>query len=177
MKIKLNIFKNKKSLIFINSKKEFFSMKTDEDFISLEDFEIINEGEVITYQSEAILESVSWKKDRILSFKENSKKFDLLVEISFEKLNYKDIKPTQSYKSSKKITKLRIMTFELCELKSNVKKVDRGIDTSTYDKIQTMIIKPNQILERELQSGDYNLQSLIVEFKRNSKLNDLGLTE
>jgi hypothetical protein len=69
------------------------------------------------------------------------------------------------------------MTFELCELKSNVKKVDRGIDTSTYDKIQTMIIKPNQILERELQSGDYNLQSLIVEFKRNSKLNDLGLTE
>jgi hypothetical protein len=177
MKIKLNIFKNKKSLIFINSKKEFFSMKTDEDFISLEDFEIVTEDELITYQSETTMGPIGWEKDRIQSFKSNSKKFDLLVEISFEKLNYKDIKLTQSYKSSKKITKLRIMTFELCELKSNVKKVDRGIDTSTYDKIQTMIIKPNQILERELQNGDYNLQSLIVEFKRNSKLNDLGLTE
>ncbi|NDF16535.1 MAG: hypothetical protein EB079_01005 [Verrucomicrobia bacterium] len=176
MKIKLNIFKDKKSLIFINSNKEFFSMKTDEDFISLEDFEIINEGEVITYQSETIMESVSWKKDRIVSFRENSKKFDLLVEVSFKKLNYKDIKSTQSYKSSKKITKLRIMTFELCELKSKVKKAD-GLDTSTYDKIQTMIIKPNQILERELENGDYNLKSLIIEFKRNSKLNDLGLTE
>jgi len=177
MKIKLNIFKDKKSLIFINSNKEFFSMTTDEDFISLEDFEIINEGEVITYQSETIMESVSWKKDRIVSFRENSKKFDLLVEVSFKKLNYKDIKSTQSYKSSKKITKLRIMTFELCELKSNTKRVDREINLSIYDRTDTMVIKPKHILERDLENGTYNLQSLIVEFKRNSKLNDLGLTE
>ena len=85
MKIKLNIFKDKKSLIFINSNKEFFSMKTDEDFISLEDFEIINEGEVITYQSETIVESVSWKKDRIVSFRENSKKFDLHHRLPIER--------------------------------------------------------------------------------------------
>jgi hypothetical protein len=173
MKI-LDMFKDKKSLIFINSNKEFLSMVTDEDFISLEDFEIINEDELITYQSETTMGSIGWEKDRIQSFKANSEKFDLLIEVSFEKLNYKDVKSIQSV-SSRKITKLRIMTFELVELKSNVKKVDREIDPSTYDKIQTMVIKPKQILERGIENGTYNLQSLITEFKRDNKLNDLGL--
>ncbi len=170
----LDIFKDKKSLIFINSNKEFLSMVTDEDFISLEDFEIIGEDELITYQSETTIGSIGWEKDRIQSFKVNSEKFDLLVEVSFEKLNYKDVKSIQSA-SSRKMTKLRIMTFELVELKSNVKKVDREIDPLTYDKIQTMLIKPKQILERELENGTYNLQSLITEFKRNNKLDDLGI--
>jgi hypothetical protein len=170
----LDIFKDKKSLIFINSNKEFLSMVTDEDFISLEDFEIIGEDELITYQSETTIGSIGWEKDRIQSFKVNSEKFDLLVEVSFEKLNYKDVKSIQSA-SSRKMTKLRIMTFELVELKSNVKKVDREIDPLTYDKIQTMLIKPKQILERELENVTYNLQSLITEFKRNNKLDDLGI--
>lgn len=171
----LDMFKDKKSLIFINSNKEFLSMVTDDDFISLEDFEIIDEDELITYQSETTIGPIGWEKDRIQSFKSNSKNFDLLVEVSFEKLNYKDIKSIKSYTSSKKMTKLRIMTFELVELKSNTQRVDRGIDPSTYDKIQTMVIKPKQILERELENGTYNLQSLITEFKRDNKLNDLGL--
>lgn len=149
-------------------------MVTDEDFISLEDFEIVSEDELITYQSETTMGPIGWEKDRIQSFKANSVNFDLLVEVSFEKLNYKDVKSIQSV-SSRKMTKLRIMTFELVELKSNVKKVDREIDPSTYDKIQTIVIKPKQILERGLENGTYNLQSLITEFKRNNKLNDLGL--
>ncbi len=167
------MFKDKKSLIFINSNKEFLSMVTDEDFISLEDFEIIDEGELITYQSETTIGPIGWEKDKIQSFKANSEKFDLLVEVSFEKLNYKEINP--SYTSSKKMTKLRIMTFELVELKSNTKRVDRGIDPSTYDKIHILEVKPKQILERELENGTYNLQSLITEFKRDNKLNGLGL--
>ena len=170
----LDIFKDKKSLIFINSNREFLSMVTDEDFISLEDFEIINEDGLITYQSENTMGLIGWEKDRIQSFKVNSENFDLLVEVSFEKLNYKDVKSIQSV-SSRKMTKLRIMTFELVELKSNVKKVDREIDPSTYEKIQTIVIKPKQILEREIENGTYNLQSLITEFKRDNKLNDLGL--
>ncbi len=169
------MFKDKKSLIFINSNKEFLSMVTDEDFISLEDFEIVSEDELITYQSETTMGPIGWEKDRIQSFKANSVNFDLLVEVSFEKLNYKDVKSIASYTSSKKMTKLRIMTFELVELKSNVKKVDREIDPSTYDKIQTMVIKPKQILERGLENGTYNLQSLITEFKRDNRLNDLGI--
>ncbi len=170
----LDIFKDKKSLIFINSNKEFLSMVTDEDFISLEDFEIVSEDELTTYQSETTMGLIGWEKDRIQSFKANSEKFDLLVEVSFEKLNYKDVKSIQSA-SSRKMTKLRIMTFELVELKFNVKKVDRGIEPSTYDKIHILEVKPKQILERELENGTYNLQSLITEFKRDNKLNDLGL--
>ena len=177
MKIKLNIFNDKKSLIFINSNKEFWGLVTDEDFISLEDFVIIDECELITYQSETINETVSKKKDSLQSFKENSKNFDLLVEVSFEKLNYKNVKSLQSYTSFNRMTKLRIMTFELCELKSNTKRVDREINLSIYDRTDTMVIKPKHILERDLENGTYNLQSLITEFKRNSKLNDLGLTE
>lgn len=168
------MFKDKKSLIFINSNKEFLSMVTDEDFITLEDFEIVSEDELITYQSETTMGLLGWEKDRIQSFKTNSKNFDLLVEVSFEKLNYKDVKSIKSA-SSKKMTKLRIMTFELANLKSNVKKVDRGIDPPIFDKIQTMLIKPKQILERGLENGTYNLQSLITEFKRDNKLNDLGI--
>ena len=168
------MFKDNKSLIFINSNKEFLSMVTDEDFITLEDFEIISEDELITYRSETTMGPIGWEKDRIQSFKANSENFDLLVEVSFEKLNYKDVKSIQSA-SSRKMTKLRIMTFELVDLKSNTKRINRGIDPSNYDKIQAMVIKPKQILEREFENGTYNLQSLITEFKRDSKLKDLGL--
>ncbi len=171
----LDMFKDKKSLIFINSNKEFLSMVTDEDFITLEDFEIVSEDELITYQSETTMEPIGWEKDRIKSFKKNSENFDLLVEVSFEKFNYKDVKSIQSYTSSKKMTKLRIMTYELAEIKSNTKRSDKGIDTPNYDKIQTMVIKPKQILERECQDGTYQLVSLVKEFKRMNKLNDLGI--
>jgi len=174
MKI-LDIFKDKKSLIFINSNKEFLSMVTDEDFISLEDFEIVSEGDLITYQSETTMGPIGWEKDRIQSFKANSENFDLLVEVSFEKLNYKDVKSIASYTSSKKMTKLRIMTFELVDIKSNTKRINKGIDPSTYEKVHILDVKPKQILERELENGTYNLQSLITEFKRDNKLNDLGL--
>ncbi len=88
----LDMFKDKKSLIFINSNKEFLSMVTDEDFITLEDFEIIGEGGLITYQSETTTGPIGPEKDRIKSFKENSENFDLLVEVSFEKFNCKDVK-------------------------------------------------------------------------------------
>ncbi len=169
------MFKDKKSLIFINSNKEFLSMITDEDFISLEDFEIIEEDELITYRSETTMGPIGWEKDRIQSFKVNSEKFDLIVEVSFEKLNYKDVKSIASYTSSKKMTKLRIMTFELVDLKSNTKRINKGIDPSTYEKIHILEVKPKQILERELENGTYNLQSLITEFKRDNKLNDLGI--
>ncbi len=171
----LDMFKDKKSLIFINSNKEFLSMITDEDFISLEDFEIIEEDELITYRSETTISPIGWEKDRIQSFKVNSEKFDLLVEVSFEKLNYKDVKSIASYTSSKKMTKLRIMTFELVDLKSNTKRINKGIDPSTYEKVHILYVKPKQILERELENGTYNLQSLITEFKRDNKLNDLGI--
>jgi len=174
MKI-LDIFKDKKSLIFINSNKEFLSMVTDEDFISLEDFEIIDEDELITYRSETTMGPIGWEKDRIQSFKANSEKFDLLIEVSFEKLNYKDVKSIASYTSSKKMTKLRVMTFELVDIKSNTKRINKGIDPSTYEKVHILDVKPKQILERELENGTYNLQSLITEFKRDNKLNDLGI--
>jgi hypothetical protein len=165
----LDIFKDKKSLIFINSNKEFLSMITGDDFISLEDFEIVSEDELITYQSETTMGPIGWESLPIgwESFKANSENFDLLVEVSFEKLNYKDIISIKRYTSStKKMTKLRIMTFELVELKSNTKR---------SEKIQTMLIKPKQILERELESETYNLQAFITEFKRVNKLNDLGI--
>lgn len=169
----LDMFKDKKSLIFINSNKEFLSMVTDEDFITLEDFEIVSEDELITYQSETTTVPIGWEKDRIKSFKKNSENFDLLVEVSFEKFNYKDVKSIQSY--TKKMTKLRIMTYELVEIKSNTKRSEKEIDPPNYDKIQTMVIKPKQILERECQDGTYQLVSLVKEFKRINKLNDLGI--
>ena len=42
-------------------------------------------------------------------------------------------------------------------------------------KTHTMEIKPVKILERECQDGKYELNLLIKEFLRDSKLDDLGI--
>jgi hypothetical protein len=160
----LNLFKDMKSLIFINSKVDFFSMKTNDDFTSLEDFEIIDEVDLITYQSEKIITSCDMDKFSIIE--KDWSKYDLMLEVSFQKLTYENLKElNKSFTSSKKIIGLRLMTFEIIGVKMK----------KDYKKVETLIIKPKQILERVVEEGTYDLNSLIKEFKRDNKLNDLGI--
>jgi hypothetical protein len=179
--MKLNIFGDKKSLIFINSKKEFLSMVTDEDFINLEDFEIVSENGLITYQSETNLSVSSWERDKFESFRNVKDNFDLLVEVSFEKPNYYTIKSIQNnFAASKKMTCLKLMTFEIvdCNSKKIYEKRDSKIidhSLSSIERIDTLVIKPKKILKREIENGTYSLRSLIQEFKRDNKLDDLGI--
>ena len=186
----LDMFKDKKSLIFIDSRIEFMKMKTGEDFVNLEDFEIVSEDDVITYQSVSNIGVSNWQKDsfeEIKTFQSSANdKFNTMVEVSFEKITYEGLKTLNSSFavkklkrnfSSKKMIKLRIMTFDIVDMKSVANKVEASkYGTGTYEKTQTIVIKPKQILERDIEDdGKYNLQSLIVEFQRNNKLDDLGI--
>jgi hypothetical protein len=167
----LYLFKDKKVLIFINSKVSFFSMKTDEDFTSLEDFEIIDENDLITYQSEKIV--TNWMADQFSIIENDWSKYDLMVEVSFQKLTYENLKElNKSFTSSKKMIGLRVMTFEVVDAK--IKK-DYEPENKNLKKLETLVIKPKKILERKIENGTYDLNSLITEFKRDNKLNDLGI--
>jgi hypothetical protein len=167
----LDLFKDKKSLIFINSQVEFMSMQTDKDFTSLEDFEIIDENDLITYQSEKFI--TSWNMDKFSIIENDWSKYDLMVEVSFQKLTYENLKElNKSFTSSKKMIGLRVMTFEVVDTK--IKK-DYELENKNLKKVETLVIKPKRILERKIENGTYDLSSLITEFKRDNKLNDLGL--
>jgi len=167
----LDLFKDKKSLVFINSKVEFMSMKTDEDFTSLEDFEIIDENGLITYQSEKI--TTSWNMDKFSIVENDWSKYDLMVEVSFQKLTYENLKEiNKSFSTPKKIIGLKLMTFEVIDTKT---KKDYNPEDKKIEKIETLVIKPKRILERKIENGTYDLGSLIKEFKRDGKLNDLGI--
>lgn len=167
----LDLFKDKKSLIFINSQVEFMSMQTDKDFTSLEDFEIINEDELITYQSEKFI--TSWNMDKFSIIENDWSKYDLMVEVSFQKLTYENLKElNKSFTSSKKMIGLRVMTFDVVDTK--IKK-DYDPENKNLKKVETLFIKPKKILERKIENGTYDLNSLITEFKRDNKLNDLGI--
>jgi hypothetical protein len=167
----LDLFKDKKSLVFINSEVEFMSMKTDEDFTSLEDFEIIDENGLITYQSEKI--TTSWNMDKFSIVENDWSKYDLMVEVSFQKLTYENLKEiNKSFSTSKKIIGLKLMTFEVIDTKT---KKDYNPEDKKIEKIETLVIKPKRILERKIENGTYDLGSLIKEFKRDGKLNDLGI--
>jgi|Laugresbdmm110sd_1035091.scaffolds.fasta_scaffold21354_5 hypothetical protein len=167
----LDLFKDKKSLVFINSEVEFMSMKTDEDFTSLEDFEIIDENGLITYQSEKI--TTSWNMDKFSIVENDWSKYDLMVEVSFQKLTYENLKEiNKSFSTPKKIIGLKLMTFEVIDTKT---KKDYNPEDKKIEKIETLVIKPKRILERKIENGTYDLGSLIKEFKRDGKLNDLGI--
>ena len=171
----LDLFKDKKSLVFINSKVEFMSMKTGEDFTSLEDFEIIDEDELITYQSEKVITIPYnlWNMDKFSIIENDWSKYDLMVEVSFQKLTYDNLKElNKSFTSSKKMIGLRVMTFEVVDAKT---RKDYDPENKNLKRSETLVIKPKQILEKNIENGFYNLQSLITEFKRDNKLNDLGI--
>jgi hypothetical protein len=96
-----------------------------------------------------------------------------MVEVSFQKLTYENLKElNKSFTSSKKMIGLRVMTFEVVDTK--IKK-DYELENKNLKKVETLVIKPKRILERKIENGTYDLSSLITEFKRDNKLNDLGL--
>jgi hypothetical protein len=167
----IDLFKDKKSLIFINSKIEFMSMKTTDDFIALDDFEIITEDELITYQSETNI-MTHWQNDSNMDIKKYWSKYDLMIEVSYEKLRYDNLKDlNKKFLPSKKMIGLRLMTFETID--SKTKREYNGVND--FKKIEIITIKPKQTLQREIENETYDLKSLIKEFKRGNKLDDLGI--
>jgi len=96
-----------------------------------------------------------------------------MVEVSFQKLTYENLKEiNKSFSTPKKIIGLKLMTFEVIDTKT---KKDYNPEDKKIEKIETLVIKPKRILERKIENGTYDLGSLIKEFKRDGKLNDLGI--
>jgi hypothetical protein len=146
-------------------------MKTTDDFIALDDFEIITEDELITYQSETNI-MTHWQNDSNMDIKKYWSKYDLMIEVSYEKLRYDNLKDlNKKFLPSKKMIGLRLMTFETID--SKTKREYNGVND--FKKIEIITIKPKQTLQREIENETYDLKSLIKEFKRGNKLDDLGI--
>ena len=77
---------------------------------------------------------------------------------------------------------IRLMTYHILSKDKSIERTS-GIDpimelnhlNINVRKTHTMEIKPVKILERDCQDGKYELNLLIKEFLRDSKLDDLGI--
>ncbi len=169
----IDIFADKKTLVFIDQSVEFLSLRTDEDFIVLEDFIIISDGDQIHYQAKTMM-SVSatdmWQTDKLKTLKELDK-LNLLIELSYQKPDYKSYK--YLYVNAKEVTGIRLMTFDIVDIYSNNDWFKVG-ELSKLEKIDNLIVRPIKTLQRDTDNN-YNLTQLIKEFDRGNKLDDLGI--
>ena len=105
-------------------------------------------------------------------------KFNFIVEITFEKVDYFKSKIV----TGNKMQSIRLMTYHILS-KDKTSEVIGGTDALmklnhphiNVRKTHTIEIRPIKILERECQDGKYELNLLIKEFLRDSKLDDLGI--
>ena len=82
----IDIFADKKTLVFIDQSVEFLSLRTDEDFIVLEDFIIISDGDQIHYQTKTMMSASGatdmWQTDKLKTLK-GLNKLNLLLFLCF----------------------------------------------------------------------------------------------
>jgi hypothetical protein len=173
MKIDYNISnsfnKETKSLIFLSwlpEQKNFFEMTSD-DFFTIDDVAVSESGGVITYSH---IEQPQFYKTMPSNLSEVTDKFHFIVEITFEKSDYFKTKIV----TSKKMRSIRLMTFDILSKNKNSQLSDWGSD-KRIDRTHTIEIRPIKILERDCVDGKYELNLLIKEFLRDSKLDDLGI--
>jgi hypothetical protein len=171
----IDIFADKKTLVFIDQSVEFLSLRTDEDFIVLEDFIIISDGDQIHYQTKTMM-SVSgdtWQTDKFKTLK-GLNKLNLLIELSYQKPDYKSYKYlSKSYVNPKDVCGVRLMTYDIVDIYSNNDWFKVG-ELSKLEKIDNLIVRPIKTLQRDTDNN-YNLTQLIKEFNRGNKLDDLGI--
>jgi hypothetical protein len=173
----IDIFADKKTLVFIDQSVEFLSLRTDEDFIVLEDFIIISDGDQIHYQTKTMMSASGttdmWQTDKLKTLK-GLDKLNLLIELSYQKPDYKSYKYlSKSYVNPKDVCGVRLMTYDIVDIYSNNDWFKVG-ELSKLEKIDNLIVRPIKTLQRDTDNN-YNLTQLIKEFNRGNKLDDLGI--
>ena len=178
MKIDYNINNAQKiSLVFLGwypNEKSFEELSSD-DFFSIDDITVSESDGVISYSH---VEEPQFYKNMPSNLSEVNDKFNFIVEITFEKVDYFKSKIV----TGNKMQSIRLMTYHILSKDKSIERTS-GIDpimelnhlNINVRKTHTMEIKPVKILERECQDGKYELNLLIKEFLRDSKLDDLGI--
>ena len=178
MKIDYNINNTRKiSLVFLrwHPNEKNFEELTSDDFFTIDDVSISESDDVITYSH---VEEPQFYKNIPSNLSEVTEKFQFLVELTFEKVDYFKSKIV----TGNKMQSIRLMTYHILSKDKSIERTS-GIDpimelnhlNINVRKTHTMEIKPVKILERECQDGKYELNLLIKEFLRDSKLDDLGI--
>lgn len=176
MKIDYNI-SGSKSLIFLSwlpDQKNFTEMSSD-DFFTIDDVMVSEIDGVITYSH---VEEPQFYKYAPSNLSEVTDKFNFLVEITFEKVDYFKTKLV----TGKKMQSIRLMTYQILS-KDKTSEVVGEFDplmsknngNINVRKTHTIEIRPTKILEEDCVDGKYELNLLIKEFLRDSKLDDLGI--
>jgi len=178
MKIDYNINNAQKiSLVFLGwypNEKSFEELSSD-DFFSIDDITVSESDGVISYSH---VEEPQFYKNMPSNLSEVNDKFNFIVEITFEKVDYFKSKIV----TGNKMQSIRLMTYHILS-KDKTSEVIGGTDALmklnhphiNVRKTHTIEIRPIKILERECQDGKYELNLLIKEFLRDSKLDDLGI--
>lgn len=181
MKIDYNISnsfnKETKSLIFLSwlpEQKNFFEMTSD-DFFTIDDVAVSESGGVITYSH---IEQPQFYKTMPSNLSEVTDKFHFIVEITFEKVDYFNTKIA----TGKKMQSIRLMTYQILSKDKTSEVIGKigplmNVNHGNINlrKTHTIEIKPIKVLEKDCEDGKYELNLLIKEFLRDSKLDDLGI--
>ena len=170
MKIDYAINNDQKiSLVFLRwyPNEKSFEELTSDDFFTIDDVSISESDGVVTYSH---VEESQFYKNIPSNLSEVTEKFQFLVELTFEKVDY--IK--SNLVTGNKMQSIRIMTYEILS-KDKTNELEDWGNQKRLRKTHTMEIKPVNILERDCQDGKYELNLLIKEFLRDSKLDDLGI--
>ena len=165
------------SLVFLRwypNEKSFEELSSD-DFFSIDDITVSESDGVISYSH---VEEPQFYKNMPSNLSEVNDKFNFIVEITFEKVDYFKSKIV----TGNKMQSIRLMTYHILSKDKSIERTS-GIDpimelnhlNINVRKTHTMEIKPVKILERDCQDGKYELNLLIKEFLRDSKLDDLGI--
>ena len=165
------------SLVFLRwyPNEKSFEELTSDDFFSIDDITVSESDGVISYSH---VEEPQFYKNMPSNLSEVNDKFNFIVEITFEKVDYFKSKIV----TGNKMQSIRLMTYHILSKDKSIERTS-GIDpimelnhlNINVRKTHTMEIKPVKILERECQDGKYELNLLIKEFLRDSKLDDLGI--
>ena len=166
------------SLVFLGwypNEKSFEELSSD-DFFSIDDITFSESDGVISYSH---VEEPQFYKNIPSNLSEVTEKFQFLVELTFEKVDYFK---SNLVTNTNKMQSIRLMTYHILSKNKSIERTS-GIDpimelnhlNINVRKTHTMEIKPVKILERDCQDGKYELNLLIKEFLRDSKLDDLGI--
>ena len=174
----ISLFNNgSKSLIFLGwlpEQKDFMDLTSD-DFFTIDDITVSESDGIITYSH---VEEPQFYKTMPSNLSEVTEKFHFIVEITFEKVDYFKTKIV----TSKKMQSIRLMTYQILSKDKTsevIGKIDPLMNVNhgniNVRKTHTIEIRPIKILEKDCQDGKYELNLLIKEFLRDSKLDDLGI--
>ena len=178
MKIDYGINNDQKiSLVFLRwyPNEKSFEELTSDDFFTIDDVSISESDGVVTYSH---VEEPQFYKTMPSNLSEVTEKFHFIVEITFEKVDYFKTKLV----TGNIIQSIRLMTYEILSKDKSIQHT-AGTDpimelnhlNINVRKTYTMKVRPIRILERECKNGKYELNLLIKEFLRDSKLDDLGI--